>query len=705
MADIALRIKADFKQAEKAFNALSADSERLEKDIQKLQKRFSGDQIDKFTRKNKLNAAALTATRGAAAGLKAETMGLRREMERAIRAGIAPNSEYVKRLQKDYIRLNQQLDNTKNRTKNTALNLKNMALAGGGFVIFSKAADFMKKSVKAASDLEEVTSKFNTVFKTSVFDIDKSVNQLTASYAMSTREARQYLSSVQDLLVPMGLAPDVAAKMSDEVVKLSADLGSFNNMPTSRVMADIQSALVGNFETMKKYGVVLNETVIKQEAMNKGLWNGKGMIDAATKAQVAYSLIVKGSQAAIGDMARTSNSYANQLKKLNSRVEDFSAAMGEPVKKALTDAMIGMDLTSESAKAMGQNFGQVIGVLIKVVSWAGKAIGAFSGLNNMLMMTAHVQKQINDAAKRNPFVGLANAQRNMWKKVEAITRKNLIAMNNNIFAQKQYKAALKDTKKTAEELSKEEEKRVNTQRKNTASLISSVVNISNAFGALFQNIASRRIALLDAQMNKELERAGVAEKTTVQQAQIELEAARKTGNELDIVEKERALKKAEIEEKYFKKRQKMEYDMAMTQWKFQMAAAAAQIPIVILSALSSGWKLGPLGAGTFAALAGAAAATQLAAVSSAKPVAPTAQTGLTNYTVPDIGATRNDRAAFYASGGETVNVTPRGENNNRDMNMVIQIEETPLIRIVQKWIDTGELRFSNKNIGSGVFAT
>ena len=127
---------------------------------------------------------------------------------------------------------------------------------------------------------------------------------------MSQEEAKRYLSSVQDLLVPMGVAADKAAVLSHEVVKLSADLGSFSNLPTERVMLDIQSALVGNFETMKKYGVVLKETVVSEKALAMGLAETKQELTAGHKAQAAYALMVEGSAAAIGDMQRgvTANS-------------------------------------------------------------------------------------------------------------------------------------------------------------------------------------------------------------------------------------------------------------------------------------------------------------------------------------------------------------------------------------------------------------
>ena len=193
-------------------------------------------------------------------------------------------------------------------------NALSIAAAASAGVAVYKIAEFTKESIAAASNLEEVSSKFDVVFKGQEALAESWSTTLVDAYAMSTRESKQYLSSVQDLLVPMGMASKEAGVMSNEVVKLSADLGSFNNMPTARVMDDIQSALVGNYETMKKYGVVLNATTVQQKALEMGLAETKDELTAADKAQAAYKLMVEGSTAAIGDMARTSDSYANQLK-------------------------------------------------------------------------------------------------------------------------------------------------------------------------------------------------------------------------------------------------------------------------------------------------------------------------------------------------------------------------------------------------------
>ncbi|HUT72514.1 MAG TPA: hypothetical protein VMW89_17730 [Desulfatiglandales bacterium] len=194
----------------------------------------------------------------------------------------------------------------------------------------------LKKCVTAASDLQEVTSKFEVVFADQIKRAEEWSAALVEGYAMSTRESKQYLSSIQDLLVPMGMQRDLAGQLSFEITKLAADLGSFNNLPTAQVMADIQSALVGNYETMKKYGVVINATMVQEQALAMGLAKTGKELTVAQKAYVAYTMIVKDSEAAVGDMARTSDEYANTVKRWEAATEDLAASIGASLLPALT---------------------------------------------------------------------------------------------------------------------------------------------------------------------------------------------------------------------------------------------------------------------------------------------------------------------------------------------------------------------------------
>ena len=224
-----------------------------------------------------------------------------------------------------------------NKATNSVISFKAAlaAVAASGAVI--AITNQLKQSVLAASDLEETASKFSVVFKGQESKAERWSKALVEGYAMSTREAKLYLSSIQDLLVPMGVQADLAGDLSFKMTRLAADLGSFNNLKTADVMGDIQSAMVGEFEPMKKYGVVLNAATVQQKALNMGLAETKKKLTAAHTAQAAYALIVQSSQAAIGDMDRTAGSFANQLKKLEANIEDSKAAIGKELLPVVTD--------------------------------------------------------------------------------------------------------------------------------------------------------------------------------------------------------------------------------------------------------------------------------------------------------------------------------------------------------------------------------
>jgi len=228
------------------------------------------------------------------------------------------------------------------------------------------------KAVKAASDLQEVTNKFEVVFADQIARAEEFAGVLVDSYAMSTREAKEYLSSIQDLLVPMGMQRDLAGQLSFEITKLAADLGSFNNMPTAQVMGDIQSALVGNYETMKKYGVVINATMVQERALAMGLARTKDELTTAQKAYAAYAMIVEDSEAAVGDMARTQDSYANTLKRFKAATEDLAASIGRSLIPALTETF---------------------GWLAKIVKKYNEWVGGPSRMDKLLAQYAELSKK------------------------------------------------------------------------------------------------------------------------------------------------------------------------------------------------------------------------------------------------------------------------------------------------------------------------
>ena len=195
-------------------------------------------------------------------------------------------------------------------------------------IFMGTVATAFGSAIKAASDLQEVQGKFDTVFEGQEEIAEGWALGLQSSYGMSGKAAKEYLGNIQDLLVPLGMNSKAAGAMANKIVQLATDLGSFNNMDTADVMRDIGGALTGSGEVMKKYGIVLTAANLQQEAMNLGLADSPDLLTAADKATAAYSIIVRDSKAAHGDFMRTSDGLANSLKILGGKWTDLVGIIG-----------------------------------------------------------------------------------------------------------------------------------------------------------------------------------------------------------------------------------------------------------------------------------------------------------------------------------------------------------------------------------------
>lgn len=187
-----------------------------------------------------------------------------------------------------------------------------------------------------SADAEEIQSKFDVVFGDASDSVQSWADVYSDSVGRSESDTLKFLGSMKDLLTPMGFIEDAAVDLSKEIVTLANDIGSFNDQPTANVIRDIQAAMTGGGETVKKYGVIVNVATIKQEALTSGLWDGVGALDAQVKAQAAWQLIAKGSAAATGDLLRTQESSTNVSIRLAAAQKDLGIAIGDLINRGVT---------------------------------------------------------------------------------------------------------------------------------------------------------------------------------------------------------------------------------------------------------------------------------------------------------------------------------------------------------------------------------
>ena len=184
-------------------------------------------------------------------------------------------------------------------------------------------------SLKAASDAEETVSKFDAVFGAMAGDARAFAESHAEAVGRSRFDLMDYMSTLQDTFVPMGIARGEAAELSESITRLGIDLASFNNVAEDDAIASLTSALTGNSRAVRRFGVNLNEAALNAELMEMGIEGGTSAATEQQKVMARYNLILKATQDAQGDAVRTSDSFANQLRAVRSQLREVSVEMGQ----------------------------------------------------------------------------------------------------------------------------------------------------------------------------------------------------------------------------------------------------------------------------------------------------------------------------------------------------------------------------------------
>ena len=195
-------------------------------------------------------------------------------------------------------------------------------LAAGGVVIG-------KQLVDAASDLNEVTSKTEVIFgdaATAVFEFAEGAG---SAFGQSERAALDAASTFGTFGKAAGLTGDALSEFSVDLVGLSSDLASFANTTPEEAAQALGAALRGESEPLRRYGVLLDDATLKAKALEMGIYDGNGSLDAQQKILAANAVIFEQTTDAQGDFARTSEGVANQQRILAAQFENVKARLGQ----------------------------------------------------------------------------------------------------------------------------------------------------------------------------------------------------------------------------------------------------------------------------------------------------------------------------------------------------------------------------------------
>lgn len=212
----------------------------------------------------------------------------------------------------------------------------NMASAFGklGKVIaatfaISKIVQFGKKAIELGSDLQEVQNVVDVTFTTMSDKVDEFAKKAIQSAGLSETMAKRYVGTFGAMAKAFGFTEDEAFNMSTALTQLSGDVASFYNLTQDEAYTKLKSVFTGETESLKDLGVVMTQTALDSFAMAEGLGKTTKQMTEQEKVALRYRFVLNQLSGASGDFARTSDSWANQVRVLKLNIESIMASVGQ----------------------------------------------------------------------------------------------------------------------------------------------------------------------------------------------------------------------------------------------------------------------------------------------------------------------------------------------------------------------------------------
>lgn len=149
-----------------------------------------------------------------------------------------------------------------------------------------------------------------------------------SSVGVSSAWLRKYTGIMTNMTSSMGISQDQAVKLGKGIALLSNDIASFYNISPASAFEKIQSAMAGMPRPLQELGIMVRDSEVTQVAYANELAKVGEELNTQQKALATYLAILQRTSNAQGDLARTINSPANQMRMLKTSVVDLSVAIG-----------------------------------------------------------------------------------------------------------------------------------------------------------------------------------------------------------------------------------------------------------------------------------------------------------------------------------------------------------------------------------------
>ena len=219
--------------------------------------------------------------------------------------------------------------------------LGSTAIVGAAALAGKSLLDFSLSAIQAASAAQEAAGAFGTTFGNASEKLNNQLSKNANLFGLTSSEAQQLISVFGSVAQGIGFTQEESADLSSELFDLAGDIASFNNITAGAapVLQAFRSALVGEREALKTYGIAITEAEVQTKAFEQ---TGKDSADALTrqeKALATTALIFERSSVQQGNAAREASGFAAQMLIARSATTELQEEIGEELLPAAADLL------------------------------------------------------------------------------------------------------------------------------------------------------------------------------------------------------------------------------------------------------------------------------------------------------------------------------------------------------------------------------
>lgn len=212
-------------------------------------------------------------------------------------------------------------------------------VAGFSAVKVGKALlDIGQDAIQAASDLEEVQNVVDVTFGDGAAIIESWAKKAGSQFGLTETQAKRFSSTMGAMLKSAGLAGNQIVDVSTDLAGLAADMASFYNLDFDTAFQKIRSGISGETEPLKQLGINMSVANLNAFALQQGLSKTFEQMTQGEQTMLRYQYMMQATSDAQGDFSRTSDGYANSMRKLQTNIDTIKTALGKTFIAAVTDA-------------------------------------------------------------------------------------------------------------------------------------------------------------------------------------------------------------------------------------------------------------------------------------------------------------------------------------------------------------------------------